>query len=121
MTRADGSGESESEGGPPRLVACVLPEGMGVDLQARLFSELGLTRVDLHSARGFMGSDPASLFNRVERDIVSVVVDAERADEVFDWLHREAEVGEREGRFLYVTRLDQATPFALPPDVPMER
>lgn len=105
---------------PDRLLSCLVPQGMGVGLRARIFSELRLTRVDLHSARGFMGSDPGGLFNRVERDIVSVVVDAERADEIFDWLYHEAEVGTKEGRFLHMVRLDRSTPFALPDDLPME-
>ena len=103
-----------------RLVSCLLPQGLGVDLQTRLFSELGLTRVDVHSARGFIGSDPAGLFNRVEKDILSVVVEASRADEVFEWIYREGRVAELEGRFLYMTRLDSATSFELPPDVPSE-
>jgi hypothetical protein len=105
---------------PERLLSCLVPQGLGSDLRARIFSELRLTRVDLHSARGFMGSDPGGLFNRVERDIVSVVVEAEQADEVFDWLYHEAEVGTKEGRFLYMTRLDRSTPFTLPDEVPME-
>lgn len=110
-----------SRQGEDRLVSCLLPQGLGVELQARLFSELGLTRVDVHTARGFIGSDPAGLFNRVEKDVLSVVVEAARADEVFEWLYGEGRVAELEGRFLYMTRLESATPFELPADVPPER
>jgi hypothetical protein len=76
--------------------------------------------VDVHSARGFIGSDPAGLFNRVEKEILSVVVDVARADEVFEWIYREGRVAELEGRFLYMTRLDAASAFELPPDIPPE-
>ena len=103
-----------------KLVSCLMPSGPGPELQARLFSELGLNRVDLHSARGFMGADPSGLFNRVEKDVVSVVVDEDRAEEVFDWLYREGQVGEAEGRFLYMVRLEAATAFEIPSDVPRE-
>lgn len=103
-----------------RLVSCLLPHGLGLELQARLFEELGMARADVHSARGFIGSDPAGLFNRVEKEILSVVVEAERADEVFEWIYHEGKVAELEGRFLYMTPLESATPFELPPDVPLE-
>lgn len=106
--------------GDVRLVSCLLPQGLGAELQRRIVSELGLTRVDVHSARGFIGSDPAGLFNRVEKEILSVVVEVARADEVFEWIHREGGVAELEGRFLFMTRLDLATPFELPPDLPRE-
>jgi hypothetical protein len=104
----------------PRLVCCLLPKGAGVELLGRLFSELGIAALDLHSARGFMGSDPRGLFNRVEKDVLSAIVPAERADEVFDWLYREGRISEMEGRFLYVARLSRATSFVLPAEVPLE-
>ena len=103
-----------------RQISCVLPHGLGLPLQNRLFRELGLTRVDLHSARGFMGADPRGLFNRIERDVLQVVVEEERADEVFEWLYREGHVADQEGRFLYVARVARATAFELPEGVPME-
>lgn len=103
-----------------RLLSCLLPAGLGSALQARLFHELGLTRVDVHSARGFMGSDPERLFNRVEKELLSVVTTEERAEEVFEWLYREGKVAELEGRFLYMVRLSHATAFELPADVPLE-
>lgn len=103
-----------------RLLGCVVPKGVGLELMDRLFHEHGMTRVELHSARGFLGSDPTGLFNRVEKDFLLAVVGEDRADELFDWIYREARVAEAEGRFLYMTRLHRATPFRLPDDVPLE-
>ena len=106
--------------GQPRQITSVLPHGMGPPLQERLFEEFGLTRVELHTARGFMGSDPERLLNRIERDVLQVIVDEDRADEVFEWLYHEAHVADQEGRFLYVAKLGRATPYALPENVPLE-
>jgi hypothetical protein len=104
-----------------RLLGCVLPRGTGIPLLARLAQEKGITRAEVHSGRGFMGSDPRGLFNRVEKDVMSVIVEGERADEIFAWLYHEAGIADMEGRFLYMTRLRRATPFALPDGVPAER
>jgi hypothetical protein len=103
-----------------RLVGCVMPKGVGLEIMNRLFHEKGLTRVELHSARGFMGSDPTGLFNRVEKDFLMAIVEEDRADDIFDWIYREARVSEVEGRFLYMTRLNRATAFEIPEDVPLE-
>ena len=105
----------------PRLLCCMMPHGTGLPLLERIFHQLGITRVDLHSARGFfIGADPRGLFSRIERDVLQVVVEEERAEELFDWLYREAHVGTQEGRFLYMARLGHATGYAMPPGVPLE-
>ena len=104
-----------------RLLGCLLPRGSGIPLVSRLAREKGITRAQVHSGRGFMGSDPMSLTNRVEKDLLTVVVEAARADEIFAWIYHEARVSEVEGRFLYMTRLITATPFRLPEGVPVEQ
>lgn len=103
-----------------RLISCILPPGVGVQLQRRLFHELGLLRVDVHSARGYSGSDPENLFSRMEREILSAVTSEEQAEEVFDWIYREAEIADLRGRFLYMARLSRSTEYELPPGVLFE-
>lgn len=103
-----------------KLLTCVMPKGVGLPLVRRLRDELGITTASLHSARGLSGSDPTGMFNRVEKDVLSVTVPAPRADEVFLWIHREGEVGTRPGRFLHQAPLVGATPFHLPEGVPTE-
>lgn len=100
-----------------RLVGCVLPRGLGVELLSRLFREKGINRAETRPARGVLGSDPSGLLNRIEKDFLTVVVEAERADEIFAWIYHQAGVAREEGRFLYMTRLSAATPFTLPPDL----
>ena len=68
-------------GGGDRLLSCLLPQGLGAELQARLFSELGLTRVEVHSARGFIGSNPGGLFNCVEKEILTAITAADQAND----------------------------------------
>lgn len=104
-----------------RLVGCLVPKGLGMELMTRLFREKGLTRVSVHSARGFMGSDPRGLFNRVEKELLTAIVAPDRAEEVFQWIYREAQVAEVEGRLLYMAPVQHASPFVLPADIPIEQ
>lgn len=105
----------------PRLICCMLPHGTGRSLLERLYHQLGVTRADLHSARGFfIGADPRGFFSRVERDVLQVIVDGEEADGVFEWLYREGHVGDQPGRFMYMARLARATGYGMPQNVPVE-
>lgn len=103
-----------------KLLTCVVPKGVGLDLLRRLAHELSVVTADVHSARGLSGSDPTGMFSRVEKDVLTVVVPEERAEEVFLWIHREGEVGERPGRFLHQSALRGTTPFTLPEGLPRE-
>lgn len=103
-----------------RLLTCVTPKGVCLPLLRRLSDELGIVSASVHSARGVSGSDPTGVFNRVEKDVLTVVVPASRADHVFEWLYREADVSGSRGRFLYLGRLVGATAFSLPEGVPQE-
>jgi len=111
---------SRLEGGQ-RLLTCVMPKGVGLALLRRLADELGIATADLHSARGFSERNARGVFGRVEKDVLTVLASEQRSDELFLWMHREAEVSSRPGRFLYVTRLRGATPFHLPEGVPPEQ
>ena len=58
--------------------------------------------------------------NRLGGDVLQGVVEEGRDDEVFDWVYREAHVGDQEGRFLYMVRIPRATPYSLPKGVSLE-
>jgi hypothetical protein len=103
-----------------RVLTCVMPKGVGLPLMRRLSDELGVVTASLHSARGLSGSDPTGMFNRVEKDVLTVTAPAAEAEDLFLWIYREGEVGTRPGRFLYVARLRGATPFRLPEGVAWE-
>ena len=55
-----------------------------------------------------------------EREVVSVLVPAERADELFDFIYTAAGIGEPHGGLMYQMSVPKATTFTLPADVPDE-
>ena len=117
-----------------RVLTCVMPKGVGLPLLRRLSDELGVVTASLHSARGLSGSDPTGMFNRVEKDVLTVTAPAAEAEDLFLtvtapaaeaedlflWIYREGEVAAKPGRFLYLAKLSGATPFTLPEGVPRE-
>jgi len=102
-----------------RVLTVVVPHGQGAAL-LELLSERGIQRAALGSARA-----PATYTTRtagmartvnvsVEKDILTAVLPAERADEVFALVHETAGIGARPGGFMFMGRAAKASPFALP-------
>tara|TARA_B100000586_G_C19965037_1_gene365393 strand:- start:218 stop:388 length:171 start_codon:yes stop_codon:yes gene_type:complete len=52
-------------------------------------------------------------------DVLDVVVDAERADEIFNFIHEKAGIGEGKHGFMVQSTLMRSTKFSLP-DLPQE-
>jgi len=102
-----------------RLITCILPRGAGLAVLQELHDQ-GRYRAGMHAARAFVGSGDGGLFGRVEKDILTVVVTAEEAPELFEWIYRRTRMGEVPGGFMFMTRLACASSFLLPERIPSE-
>lgn len=107
--------------GGRKVLTCVMPKGLGLPLLRRLFDELGIVTAHLHSARGFSGGRRSGVFDRLEKDVVTVVAEEDRSEEIFLWLYREARVSTEVGRLLLQGSLLGATPFQMPEGVAREQ
>lgn len=104
-----------------RLITCILYQGGGTEILKALRAR-GLTTANVHHARGSAIGDPPGkkgLPSTFAQEIVTVVVPAEQADEIFDLLHEKGEIDQPRGGFLYMERLRRAVPFKLP-EIPEE-
>ncbi len=106
--------------GGRKLLTCVMPKGIGLPLLRRLSDELEIVTANLHSARGVSGGSHSGVFDRMEKDVLTVVAPEDRSDEIFLWLYREARVATEKGRLLLVAPLRGATPFQMPAGVARE-
>ncbi|NNE36857.1 MAG: hypothetical protein HKN08_01025 [Gammaproteobacteria bacterium] len=102
---------------PQKLITCIFPKGMAHDMAERLKGEHGLMTSDIKTARGVGKITPLAyrgLGAQSEKEILTVVVPADTANEIFDYLYHEAQVNRPHGGIMYIYELNQATRFELP-------
>ena len=103
-----------------KLITSFLPHGTGVPIIKILKEETGICTANMNSSRGTGSSAGASDFdNWVEVDVLDVVVNADRADEIFNFIYEKAGIGEGNHGFMIQQSLMRSTKFSLP-DLPQE-
>ncbi|MDX1582505.1 MAG: P-II family nitrogen regulator [Thermoanaerobaculia bacterium] len=108
---------------PSKLISCILPPGIAYDVLEALKSEKEITEANVNNARGMGHLTPLAHRRRIgsetEKEILTVIVPAERADELFAFIFERAEIGRPHGGIIFMNDLVRATPFVLP-DLPEE-
>ena len=80
-----------------------------------LKQETGVCTGNVNSSRGTGSSASASDFDSwIEVDVLDVVVDANRADEIFNFIYEKAGIGEGNHGFIIQQNLARSTKFSLP-------
>ena len=103
-----------------KLITSFLPHGTGVPIIKLLKQETGICTGNINSSRGTGSSAGTSDFeNWVEVDVLDVVVNADRADEIFNFIYEKAGIGEGNHGFMIQQSLIRSTKFSLP-DLPEE-
>ena len=108
---------------PCKLITGILPGGMATDLLKKLRDEQGIITAHANSARGMGKLTPRAwrgVGEQTEKHILNVVVDADRADEIFEYIYHEGKIDRPHGGIIFMTRLQHQTPFILP-ELPEEK
>jgi hypothetical protein len=121
-----GAGEHGVGGGPAKLISCLLPDdGTERRLLYWLRDQQGVTRANsvycrghsaLREAKARRGKLPEPALMR----LVSIVVEADQAETLFDLIYERAAIHRPGGGILTMTPLTFATPFLLPEGVANE-
>lgn len=100
-----------------KLIACILPKGRARALQQSLVDQKNIHCGNFHSGRG-VGRDSQirdrGIGEQQERGIFEVIVPAEQADEIFEYIFFEAGMDERHGGMIYMTAAPRSTVMNLP-------
>ncbi|HLA79859.1 MAG TPA: hypothetical protein VJU18_19965 [Vicinamibacteria bacterium] len=108
--------------GELKVITVIVPQGEGMALLHALY-EKKMLRASLGTARAPFtqvkrtGGLPRTVRHSVEKDILTVLVPTEKADEVFGFLHDAAKVGAQPGGFMFQGSLARASEFRLPDDL----
>ena len=104
-----------------KLITCILDKSAtSFDIVRELKEEHQITRANVGSARGTgTGAKGGLITMPQEKHILQIIVEADQADTIFDWLHDRVELDSRYGAFMFQEELISAGSFSVP-DAPEE-
>ncbi len=105
-----------------KLITCIVPHGRALPVLMALKEELGIVSTTIHHARGTGRMTPLAwrgVGEAAEKDVLTAVVPASRAAEVFGFIYERGKISEPHGGILYQRRLAASSEFHLP-DLPDE-
>ena len=94
-----------------RIITCILPFHQTHSLLEKLDQEKNIITANKSSARG---SSYTTDFKPVEMEILEVIVEEARADEIFTYLFHEAHIDQAGGGMIYEHELETMTSYNLP-------
>ena len=106
-----------------KLITGILPKGVAPPLLRALKEELALVSINIHTARGVGRITPLAdrgIGEQSEKEILTVVVTAAEADQVFEFIYDEARIDRPHGGILFMHELLHASPYQLP-ELPEEQ
>ncbi len=105
----------------PKRIVCVVPETKALPLATGLHKEKQIDSANIHRGRGRSTQIRAeqTFGEYTEMEVVTVLVDGNRAEEIFEYLYYEMGLDKTRGGFLYQVPAVKSTRYQLP-DVPEE-
>lgn len=103
-----------------KMIQAIIPMGTALPVLKALREEKGLDAANINFARGvgrFVRHSERRLGDDEEKEILSVVVPMDRADEIFEWLFHEANMDRPHGGIVYMLPLSHASAFSIPADL----
>lgn len=107
----------ESKISGAKLITAILPKGNGYPLHEALIHEKNCNSAMLHFARGigrFSHTKRSGLGEQQEKEIVDVLVQAEDADELFEYMFFKAGMNNPHSGIIFMTDIPDSTPMELP-------
>lgn len=105
-----------------KVIHCFLPPGKSHDLLRRLKNEMAVASAFAHHARGggLSNRKGRESFYYTEMEVMTVLAPAERADEIFAFIYRAADLGKPRAGMLLMEKAQMGVALHLPEGVPDE-
>jgi nitrogen regulatory protein PII len=105
---------------PAKLITCIIPMGSGLPVLKALREEKGIDATNINFARGvgrFVRWNQRRLGDDAQKEILTITVAPERADEIFEWVFHKANLDRPHGGIIYMMPLTHASAFSIPHDL----
>lgn len=106
-----------------KLITCILPRGISFGVIKMLKEEKGIVTANVNTARGAGKLTPLAyrgVGEQTEKEILTVSISNDEADEIFGFLFDTAEIGRPHGGLMYMSSLENTSTYLLPEDLPEE-
>lgn len=106
-----------------KMITCILPAGKSAALIRALKKEKGIITAGVNHARGTGRLTPLAyrgIAGQTEKEIFTVLVEADMADDVFKDIYHLAGIGQVHGGLMYQHAVPKASRYELPADLPEE-
>ena len=101
-----------------KFITCVLQNGVALEVMHALKEDKDINTASFHKARGYSkvpGSKRSGSSGQVsEKDVLSVTVPSDRADEIFEFIYDVAKIDHPHGGIIIMAPLQFSVPFTLP-------
>lgn len=100
-----------------KLIFCVLPKGVALGVARQLKEKHAIMTTNINNARGVGKLTPLSyrgLADQSEKEILSVTVAADRAEEIFEFIYHQANINRPHGGIMFMHKLIKSTAYVLP-------
>jgi hypothetical protein len=104
-------------------IFCILPKGVALGVVKRLKEVHRIMSSNISNARGVGKITPLAyrgIAGQSEKEILSVIVSGNIADELFEFIYHEADINRPHGGIMYMQALQATTEYSLP-EVPDEK
>jgi hypothetical protein len=105
-----------------KLITCIVPHGRALPVLKALKEEYGIITANIYRARGSGRMTPLAwrgVGETTEKDVMSVVVEDDKSDQIFEFIFEQAGINHAHGGILYQQTLRCSTDFTLP-EIPEE-
>lgn len=100
-----------------KLITCILPKGIAVGVIEQLKEKYGIVSANINNARG-VGKITPLIYRGIgaqsEKEILTVMVKEELADELFEFIYNEAAINRPHGGLIYMNKLSVSSIYRLP-------
>lgn len=117
---ASGQSSAAMKLGRQKLITSIMPKGTGRKVLVGLRKEHGINTGNINMARGAGMYNPLvrrGIGEETEKEMLTVVVPAEKADEIFAYIYHLADIGEPHHGIIFQSDLLCASQYEMPADI----